>query len=141
MERTDDVAVEVVVDADGAAARGRVSVLRLSWRQDDPLAVDIELSAAPDHPALPRGRWVVLRDFLRYGLDEPTGDGHVRLRPEVARDAVRLELLRGVRRLPVRLPRPVVADFLDRTEQHVASGQEAGDAVLDALVARLLDGT
>ena len=75
----DDISVESVVEDGGSTGRGRITMLRLAWRRDDPLAVALLLTAEPDHPALPRGRWVVLRDFLRYGLEEPTGDGDVRL--------------------------------------------------------------
>jgi hypothetical protein len=52
--------------------------LTLRWQESDPLTVWIDVEAKPDHPALPRGRWLVLRDFLRYGIDQPTGDGDVR---------------------------------------------------------------
>ena len=51
-----------------------LTVLGLAWRREDPLAVRLTLAAQPDHPALPRGEWSVLRDFLRYGVEEPTGD-------------------------------------------------------------------
>ena len=57
----------------------RITVLTLNWRKSDPMAVYLTVRSTPDHPALPRGRWVVLRDYLRYGLEEPTGDGAVRV--------------------------------------------------------------
>lgn len=87
-----DVTVDIDVDDPGPAGvpgarrpeshrRVRRTVLRLSWQQDDPLAVRLQLISTPDHPALPRGSWVVLRDFLRYGLEEATGDGEVRISP------------------------------------------------------------
>jgi hypothetical protein len=38
----------------------------------------------------------------------------------------------------VSVPRAVVRDFLDRTEQVVAAGSETSDATVDALLARLL---
>ena len=80
----DEVAAEVVLDDGGLAGRGHMTMLRLSWRRDDPLAVALTLTAEPDHPSLPRGEWVVLRDFLRYGLEVPTGDGEVRMRPDAS---------------------------------------------------------
>src|SRR5688500_14936617 len=76
------ITAQVVIDDGGSTGRGRRTVLRLVWSLDDPLALRLELTAEPDHPALPRGEWVVLRDFLRYGLDQPTGDGEVRIRPD-----------------------------------------------------------
>jgi len=90
----DDISVESVVEDGGSTGRGRITMLRLAWRRDDPLAVVLLLTAEPDHPALPRGRWVVLRDFLRYGLEEPTGDGDVRLRPDGSGQRMVIELVR-----------------------------------------------
>lgn len=132
------VTVEVVVDGGGASGRGRLTVLRLVWSQDDPLAVLLLLSAQPDHPALPRGRWVVLRDFLRYGLTTRTGDAEVKILPDEARDRVWLELARGGRPCCVSLPRTTVAEFLDATERVVPSGEERSEAAVDELLERLL---
>ena len=132
------VTVEVVIDDGGHTGRGRMTVLTLVWREEDPLAVELLLTAQPDHPALPRGRWVVLRDFLRYGLDEPTGDGAVRLRPDALRDRLELELARPGRAACVSLPRVTAEEFLARTEQAVPCGAERSDEAIDALLARLL---
>jgi hypothetical protein len=131
-----EVVADVVIDDSAHSGRGRLTVLHLSWDEDDPLAVTLTLTAQPDHPALPRGHWVVLRDFLRYGLEEPTGDGEVRIRPE--RDRVRFALARPGRPAGVSVPREVLRDFLDRTEQVVPTGAEHSDAAIDALLARLL---
>ncbi len=129
---------EFVLDDGQYSGRGRLTVLRLAWSREDPLAVAVVLTAQPDHPALPRGSWVVLRDFLRYGLEEPTGDGAVRILPDNARDRVWFELARPGRAACVSVPRPVVREFLDRTEQQVPAGAEAGEAAVDALLTRLL---
>ena len=134
------VSASVVIADGGASGRGRMTVLRLGWSPHDPLAVDLQLSAQPDHPALPRGSWTVLRDFLHYGLEEPTGDGAVRIRPEDDRDLVWLELSRHGRPACVSLPRVTVRAFLAHTEQVVASGDERSDEAVDALLARLLAG-
>ena len=133
-----DVVADVVIDDGGHSGRGRLTVLRLSWRQGDALAVDLTLTAQPDHPALPRGHWVVLRDFLRYGLEEPTGDGEVRIRPDDVRDRIWFELARPGRSASVSAPRKVVREFLDRTEDAVPTGGEHSDDAIDALLARLL---
>lgn len=132
------VVTDVVVDDGAHVARGRRTVLRLAWRPADPLAVDLTLIALPDHPALPRGSWVVLRDFVRYGLEEPTGDGVVRIRPDEDRDRVWFELSRPGRAACVSVPRPVLRDFLDRTEELVPAGEERSDAAIDELLRRLL---
>ena len=132
------ITAAVVIDDGGSTGRGRRTVLRLVWAEDDPLAVQLELTAQPDHPALPRGEWVVLRDFLRYGLDEPTGDGEVRIRPDELRDRVWFELARPGRAACVSIPREVARDFLDRTEQCVPCGDERSSDAIDALLDRLL---
>lgn len=135
---SEQITAEVVIADGGSTGRGRRTVLRLVWSPDDPLAVRLELTAQPDHPALPRGEWVVLRDFLRYGLDEPTGDGEVRIRPDELRDRVWFELARPGRAACVSVPREVARDFLDRTERCVPCGDERSDGAIDALLDRLL---
>ena len=130
--------LDVVIEDAGHTGRGRLTVLRFLWDRTDPLAVRLRLSAQPDHPALPRGTWVVLRDFLRYGLEEPTGDGVVRLRPDELRDRLWLELERFGRPACVSVPRTQLRDFLDRTEDRVPCGEERSAAALEALLSRLL---
>ena len=132
------VHLEVVIEDGGHSGRGRLTVLRLSWAPADPLAVELLLSAQPDHPALPRGSWIVLRDFLRYGLDEPTGDGVVRIRPDRTADRVWLELERYGRPACVSVDRRRVRAFLDLTEHEVPCGAERSDAALEDLLAQLL---
>lgn len=132
------VTLDAVIEDGGHSGRGRLTVLRFSWRPDDALAVGLLLSAQPDHPALPRGRWVVLRDFLRYGLDECTGDGAVRIRPDEVRDRVWFELERYGRPACVSVARDRVRGFLDRTEEKVPCGGERSDDALEDLLARLL---
>ena len=133
-----EVAAEVVLDDGRLTGWGRTTVLKLSWHPDDPLAVSLTLTAEPDHPSLPRGAWVILRDFLRYGLDEPTGDGQVRIRPDRQLDRVWFELARPGRAASVSVPRPLVVEFLDRTDEVIPAGEERSAAAIDALLARLL---
>jgi hypothetical protein len=129
-----EVSVEVVLD-DGP---GRRTVLALAWQLTDPLAVRLHLTALPEHPALPRGRWVVLRDSLRSGLDHPVGDGAVKIRPDALGERVWFELDRPGRAACVSVPSPVLADFLAQTERYVASGEETCEQALDDLLARVL---
>lgn len=133
------VSLAVVIGDGGHSGRGRRTVLRFSWSPDDPLAVGLVLSAQPDHPALPRGSWIVLRDFLRYGLSEATGDGSVRIRPDALRDRVWFELERYGRPACVSVARDRVRTFLDRTEEQVPCGEERSADALEALLTRLLD--
>ena len=131
------VETEVVVDDGGLSGRGRMTVLRLAWWHQDPLAVALTLTAHPDHPALPRGDWVVLRDFLRYGLEEATGDGEVRIRPDDEHDRLCLDLQRPGRAACVSVARPLIAEFLRRTEAVVPFGEERSAEAIEALLARL----
>ncbi len=132
------IAVEVIIDDGGHSGRGRMTVLQLVWQPCDPFAVELVLTAQPDHPALPRGHWIVLRDFLTYGLEEATGDGEVKIRPDELRDRVWFELARPGRAACVSVPRPLVREFLERTEAAVPRGEERSDEAIDALLTRLL---
>jgi hypothetical protein len=135
---TGHVSTRVVVNDDGPTSTRHRTVLALSWNDSDPLAVSILLSTEPDHPSLPRGEWVMLRDFLRYGCSEPTGDGSVRIRPD-AEGRVLLVLQDKNKTFEIRVPTATVTGFLDETELAVPTGSEAGEAVLDELIRRLLD--
>ena len=127
----------VGVLGDGAG-RGRHMLAHLQWHPADPLAVSIEIEARPDHPALPRGTWIVLRDFLRYGLSAPTGDGDVHIHPGDDGSTVWLTLARRTRPCRLALPASVLAAFLDRTEERVPCGEERSDQEVDDLIAALL---
>jgi hypothetical protein len=133
-----EVTVEVVIDDGAHAGPGRRTALRLTWTPTDPCAVQLRLTALPDHPALPRGQWVVLRDFLRDGLDGPTGDGAVQLRPDEARDRVWFELARPGRAVCVSVPRGVVRTFLQTTTASVPLGEERTEAAVEQLLERVL---
>lgn len=141
MVRVDDtcgaVDLELTVTSGGPGA-GRQIDVSLRWDPADPLEVVITVSARPDHPALPRGRWVLLRDFLRYGLDEPTGDGAVRVLPNPPTGSVEFELARAGRPCLVAVPIPLVAAFLSFTERTVPFGEERSDADVEAFIAKLL---
>jgi hypothetical protein len=148
------VTVDVVVSraTPSAASRGarqpapvqprrpgeRLTVLTLSWRMTDPLAVHLMVRSSPDHPALPRGSWVVLRDFLRYGLDEPTGDGEVRIQPDLSGQRVQLRLARAGRPAWIDAPSTVVRSFLDQTDEFDPSGEARSADALDDVIAHLL---
>lgn len=134
-----ELSVEAVIDDGPHAGPGRRTSLRLTWSPGDPFAVRLLLTALPDHPALPRGQWVVLRDFLQYGLEVPTGDGAVRIRPDELRDRVWFELDRPGRAACVSVPRALVADFLRTTDACVPVGEERTEAALDAMLQRVLN--
>ena len=135
----DEVAASAVLDDGRLSGRGLMTVLTFRWHSDDPLAVSLTITAEPDHPSLPRGEWVILRDFLRYGLEAATGDGEVRMRPDEQLDRIWFELARPGRAASVSVARDVVRSFLDRTEAIVPTGEESSAEAIDALLDRLLD--
>jgi hypothetical protein len=132
------ISTSVVVDDAGLSGHGHTTVLELTWRSSDPLAVGLRLSARPDHPALPRGDWSVLRDFLRYGTTTPTGDGMVKIAP-APEGMVQLSLRGDARPYAFRISAAVLLAFLDETYAIVPTGEEASEETLDALIRRLLD--
>lgn len=130
-----------LVAAGADSGRGRHIVLTLTWEPAEPLEVAVAVTAQPDHPALPRGNWLILRDFLRYGLAAPTGDGAVRLRPDPTAaigPCVWLELARTGRPCCIAVPEELLAAFLDETEKTVPLGEERSEALVDEVIARLL---
>ena len=135
---SDNITTEVIVEYGAATARNRRTTLQMHWRKSDPFAVSLLLTAQPDHPALPRGRWMVLRDFLRYGMEEPTGDGDVRIRPDPDHRNVHLELIRGGRPCTIAIPCDTMRAFLDATDDIIPAGEERTDEALDALIEELL---
>jgi hypothetical protein len=136
-----EVRVEAVI-GDGPHARpGCHTVLALRWLMSDPLAVELTLTARPEHPALARGRWFVLRDALYDSLTAATGNGPVTLRPDAALDRVWFVFDRPGRPehpVCVSIDRGVVAAFLEQTERFVAYGDEASGPAVDALLAEVL---
>lgn len=132
----DDVTTTVVVEG-GCSGRNRQTRLRLAWRRTDPLAVSLLVTAEPDHPALPRGRWSMLRDYLRDGLSHPAGVGDVRVRPDRVRDRIVFELWSDGRACVVAVAADTVRSFLDATEEILPAGSERSSEAIDAELNRL----
>ena len=130
-----DVSTEFVVD--DASTSGRLTILVVTWRACDPLAVSLAVVSRPDHPALPQGNWVAPRDALRAGLRAPTGEGDVRLTPEPGGE-IRLELTNGGRRASYVIAAGPLRAFLDHTEKVVPAGTEHPEHELDAVLDELL---
>ena len=144
---SETVSCEIVL-GDGRPWRGHVPVLRLSWSAGDPLAVVVVVGARPPHPALLRGRWVVLRDALRSvlgpgeripaGVGAPRPAGHV----QMSRTGEHVTLTLRSASLPcvVSVPAGPLRDFLAETDTAVPPGLEACAPALDAEIARMLAG-
>lgn len=139
---TETVDREIVL-GDGRPWRGHLPVLRLSWVDGDPLAVVVVVGARPPHPALLRGRWVVLRDALRAvlapagGLQAPARlGGHV----SMSRQDEHVTLTLRSASLPcvVTVPAGPMREFLAETDAIVPPGGEPWAPALDAEIARML---
>ncbi len=144
---TETVSSEIDL-GDGRPWRGHLPVLRLSWSENDPLAVIVVVGARPAHPALLRGRWVVLRDALRAvlapggersggaGLGTSRPAGHV----SMSRQDEHVTLTLRAASLPcvVTVPAGPMRDFLDETDAVVPPGRESWGPALDAEIARML---
>jgi hypothetical protein len=138
---TETVSCEIDL-GDGRPWRGHVPVLRLSWSENDPLAVVVVVGARPAHPALLRGRWVVLRDALRSVL--APGGGAPASRPaghvSMSRQDEHVTLTLRAASLPcvVTVPAGPMRDFLGETDAVVPPGRESWGPALDAEIARML---
>jgi Streptomyces sporulation and cell division protein, SsgA len=139
---TETVSCEIVL-GDGRPWREHLPVLRLSWADSDPLAVVVVVGARPPHPALLRGRWVVLRDALRAVLAPDGGPqaparaaGHV----SISRLDEHVTLTLRSASLPcvVTVPAGRMREFLAETDAIVPPGRESWAAALDAEIARML---
>ena len=141
---TETVSCEIVL-GDGQPWRGHLPVLRLSWVDSDPLAVVVVVGARPPHPALLRGRWVVLRDALR-ALLRPDGGSQVPARPaghvSMSRQGEHVTLTLRSASLPcvVTVPAGPMREFLADTDAVVPPGGEPWAPALDAEIARMLGG-
>ena len=141
---TETVSCEIVL-GDGRPWRGHLAVLRLSWVDSDPLAVVVVVGARPPHPALLRGRWVVLRDALRAVL-APDGGSQVPARPaghvSMSRQGEHVTLTLRSPSLPcvVTVPAGPMREFLADTDAVVPPGGEPWAPALDAEIARMLGG-
>jgi hypothetical protein len=141
---TETVSCEIVL-GDGRPWRGHLPVLRLSWVDGDPLAVVVVVGARPPHPALLRGRWVVLRDALRAVL-ATDGGSQVPARPaghvSMSRQDEHVTLTLRSASLPcvVTVPAGPMREFLADTDALVPPGGEPWAPALDAEIARMLGG-
>ncbi len=85
--------------------------------------------------------WLLARDLLRAGLDQPAGDGDVRLWPaRTTGDVLFLHLRAPSGEALFELSRTAVAAFLRQTEQLVPVGSEAAALQVDDALEALLSG-
>jgi Streptomyces sporulation and cell division protein, SsgA len=112
----------------------------LSYDARDPYAVRITFDSqrVGGEDAI---TWLIGRELLRAGLDEPTGDGDVRVGPTAARSEVLFLHLRAPSgEALMELSRPALAAFVRGTETVVPFGAEGAAIDLDEELAVLLSG-
>jgi Streptomyces sporulation and cell division protein, SsgA len=85
--------------------------------------------------------WLIGRELLRAGLDQPTGDGDVRVGPTAARSEVLFLHLRAPSgEALMELSRTALATFVRGTETLVPFGAEGAAIDIDEELAVLLSG-
>ena len=109
----------------------------LRYEPSDPFAVRIAFGDVGDQNATvdPDGggiAWLVSRELLQSGLDQPAGDGDVRVWPaSAAADVLFLHLRAPSGEALFELSRATVAAFLRQTESLVPTGSETDLLDLD----------
>ena len=109
----------------------------LRYDRDDPYAVHLSFLT-------PSGRdpiaWIFARSLASDGLTAPAGDGDVRIwpSPQDLTGSVYVELRSPSGRALLAVPRPVLAEFVDRCQEVVPPGDEADYIDLDAELDLLL---
>jgi hypothetical protein len=109
----------------------------LSYDAADPYAVALTLNLASAEPV----RWLVARDILRQGLSGPAGEGDVGVWPSGTsedRPTVCVALSSPDGDALLVCDAAELVEFLDRTEDVVAVGEETSFLDIDALAAALL---
>lgn len=117
----------------GATSWTEVPAL-LCYDAGDPFAVRIAFGDLADGDVDPDGgiTWLLSRELLRAGLDQPAGEGDVRLWPaRGSSDAMYLHLRAPSGEALFELSRASVAAFLRHTEALVPVGSEAARLELD----------
>jgi Streptomyces sporulation and cell division protein, SsgA len=123
----------------GPYSLSKVSAL-FSYDARDPFAVRIEFGGAGSGTE-DGVTWLIGRELLRAGLDQPTGDGDVRVGPGAGTDVVFLCLRAPSGEALMELSRAALAVFLACTESLVPFGaEEAAIDLDDELVVLLSDG-
>ena len=109
----------------------------LRYDRDDPYAVHLSfLTPAGRDPI----EWIFARSLASDGLTGPAGEGDVRIwpAPDDLAGPVYVELRSPSGRALLAVPRPVLAEFVDRCHEVVPRGDEADYVDLDAELDLLL---
>jgi Streptomyces sporulation and cell division protein, SsgA len=113
-------------------------VASLYYSTDDPYAIRMAFHVGTDEPV----EWIFARDLLAAGLDGPAGEGDVRVWPadDGGHRVLNLALSSPFGHAHFEAPLIATADFLARTFEVIATGQESDfidlDGELDVLLWR-----
>ena len=110
-------------------------VTRWSYSVYDPFAVSLAVRTRHDRWV----EWLVGRELVVVGLDGPTGEGDVRMRPLTVQgyDIVEIEIRSHDGRAVLEVDRELLRSFVDATLEMVALGAEAERIDLDGEIARI----
>lgn len=111
----------------------------LFYDSNDPYAVEIIFGCAHT-PKEEIVTWVVAREALVAGLEEPTGNGDVRIRPW-KKHTVLLDLVRDGERAELIGSKEQIGRFLAATILLVPVGQETCEVDMDDAIEALIGGT
>jgi len=119
-------------DIDLHVGNARRSPVPTSWvyRSDDPYAVSIEFFPGRQD----RVQWRFARDLLLHGLTEPTGEGDVRIEPDLDDPgSLKLKLRTPSGTATLDIARPQTQRFIDAAIELVPVGGERNFVDLDEL--------
>jgi sporulation and cell division protein SsgA len=110
-------------------------VTRWSYSAYDPFAVSLAVRTRQDRWV----EWLIGRELVITGLDEPAGEGDVRMRPLTVQgyDIVEIEIRSHDGRAVLEVDRDLLRSFVDATLEMVPVGAEADRMDLDGEIARI----
>lgn len=110
-------------------------VTRWSYSAYDPFAVSLAVRTRHDRWV----EWLIGRELVMDALEEPVGEGDVRMRPLEVQgyDIVEIEIRSHDGRAVLEVDRDLLRSFVDATLEMVPAGTEADRMDLDGEIARI----
>jgi hypothetical protein len=110
-------------------------VTRWSYSAHDPFAVSLAVRTGHERWV----EWLIGRELVMAGLDEPSGEGDVRMRPLTVQsyDIVEIEIQSHDGRAVLEVDQELLRSFVDATLEMVPVGTEADRMDLDGEIARI----
>ncbi|MEK6441214.1 MULTISPECIES: SsgA family sporulation/cell division regulator [unclassified Pseudonocardia] len=110
-------------------------VTRWTYTATDPFAVTLAVRTRHDRWV----EWLVGRDLVLEGLSRPTGDGDIRMSPQLVQgyDIVEIEIRSTDGRAVLEVDRDLLRHFVDSTAEMIAFGEESDRMDLDGMIERI----